>query len=123
MQFSGRKKTQVPVVAQPPEQSPNMGLKFTQMGKYLIAAGSERQEGEASFCPLLYIGIAGGKAWATRYPLDGKFAKDHDAVAAALHHGIQVINLEVKDVLPPADPVRLAIVAEGTVPGPRLIHF
>jgi hypothetical protein len=100
-----------------------MGLKFSQMGRYLIAAGSECLKGETSFSPLLYISVAGGKGWATRYRLDGKHKKDQDAAAAALHYGAQVINLEVKDVFPPSDPVQLIVVAEGAARAPRLLHF
>lgn len=122
MQFTGRKRPQVPG-AQPPEQTPYMGLKFTQMGKYLIAAGSECRKGEAAFSPLLYISVAGGKGWATRYVLDGKHKRDQDAAAAALHYGTQVINLEVKDVFPPQDPVQLTVVAEKAAPVPRLLRF
>lgn len=122
MQFTGRKRPQAPGT-QPPEQSPFMGLKFAQRGKYLIAAGSECRKGEDSFSPLLYISVAGGKGWATRYQLDGKHKQDQDAAAAALHYGMQIINLEVKDVLPPSDPVQLIVVAQNTARTPRLLRF
>jgi hypothetical protein len=81
-----------------------MDIKFTQSGEYLIAAGSELQEGQELFSPVLYISVIGGKGWATRYPLDGTFAKDDDASAEALRYGIQIITLQVKDVLPPGSP-------------------
>ncbi len=75
-----------------------MDIKFTQSGKYLIAAGSKQQEGQALFSPMLYISVIGEKGWATHYPLEGKFAKDDEASAAALHHGIQITTRQVKDV-------------------------
>ena len=77
-----------------------MDIKFTQTGKYLIAAGSAQQDGQGSFSPVLYISVIGAKGWATRYPLDGSFAKDDAASAAALHYGIQIITRQV-DVAPP----------------------
>ena len=75
-----------------------MDIKFTQSGKYLIAAGSKQQEGQKLFSPVLYISVIGEKGWATCYPVDGKFAKDDDATAAALHHGIQITTRQVKGV-------------------------
>ena len=81
-----------------------MDIKFTQSGKYLIAAGSKQQEGEEIFSPVLYISAIGEKGWATHYPLDGKFAKDADASAAALHYGIQIVTHQVAGVSRPGDP-------------------
>jgi hypothetical protein len=85
-----------------------MDLKFTQTGKYLIAAGSERREGQGHFSPVLYISIVGEKGWATHYPLDGKFGREEDAAAAALHYGIQIITRQVRDVLRPGEPQALS---------------
>jgi hypothetical protein len=75
-----------------------MDIKFTQAGEYLIAAGSKQQEGGELFSPVLYISVIGEKGWATRYPVDGKFAKDEDASAAALRHGIQITARQVRGV-------------------------
>lgn len=86
-----------------------VALKFTQTGKYLIAAGSERQEGKESFSPVLYISVVGEKGWATHYPLRGKFARDEEAAAAALHYGIQIITRQVRDVPRPGDPQLLTV--------------
>jgi hypothetical protein len=77
-----------------------MDLKFTQTGKYLIAAGSDQGK-PTVFNPVLYISIVGEKGWATRYPMAGNYAKDEEAAAAALHYGIQIITRQVKDVLRP----------------------
>ena len=85
-----------------------MDLKFTQTGKYFVAAGSERPEGQGHHSPVLYISVVGAKGWATRYPMAGKFAKDDEAAAAALHYGIQIITRQVRDVLLPDDP-RVAV--------------
>lgn len=108
MQFSSRKPNPASATLSP-ERSISMDLKFTQTGKYLIAAGSDRREGQESFRPVLYISLVGEKGWATHYPLDGKFAKDTDAAAAALHYGIQIITRQVRDVSLPGDPPRLAV--------------
>lgn len=108
MQFSSRKsgtEAATPSV----ERSIHVDLKFTQTGKYLIAAGSDRPVGQESFCPVLYISVVGEKGWATHYPLDGKFAKDHEAAAAALHYGIQIITRQVRNVLRPGDPPQAAL--------------
>ena len=43
-----------------------MDLKFTQTGKFLIAAGSQRRGESDKFDPVLYISIVGDKGWATR---------------------------------------------------------
>ena len=86
-----------------------MDLKFTQTGKYLIAAGCDKREGQASFRPVLYISVVGEKGWATHYPLDGKFPNEADAAAAALHYGIQIITRQVRDVLLPGEPARLVV--------------
>jgi len=103
MQFSSR-KTSLPSVTPRSDRNIHVDLKFTQTGKYLIAAGSDRPEGQEWFCPVLYISVVGDKAWATHYPLDGKFANDHEAAAAALHYGIQIITRQAKGVLRPDDP-------------------
>jgi hypothetical protein len=107
MQFSSRKANPASATAAL-ERSMNVDLKFTQTGKYLIAAGSERREGQEHFSPVLYISLVGDKGWATHYPLDGKFTKDDDAAAAALHYGIQIITRQV-DAVRPGDPVRLVV--------------
>ncbi|HEY1773732.1 MAG TPA: hypothetical protein VGH91_11135 [Gammaproteobacteria bacterium] len=86
------------------DQGTQIDLKFTQTGKYLIAAGSERQEGRESFTPVLYISLVGDKSWAIRYPVAGKFAKDEEAAAAALHYAIQIITRQIRDVARPGDP-------------------
>lgn len=78
-----------------------MDLKFTQTGKYLIAAGSAQDGRPDVFNPVLYISVMGEKGWATRYPMDGKFAKDDDAAAAALHYGIQIITRQIKNISRP----------------------
>jgi hypothetical protein len=86
------------------DQDARVNLKFTQTGKYLIAAGSERQEGRESYTPVLYISVVGDKGWAIHYPVSGKFAKDEEAAAAALHYAIQIITRQVRDVARPGDP-------------------
>ena len=108
MQFSSR-KTSLPSVTPRSDRNIHVDLKFTQTGKYLIAAGSDRVLGQDSFCPVLYISVVGEKGWATHYPLDGKFAKDHEAAAAALHYGIQIITRQVRNVLRPGDPPQAAL--------------
>lgn len=85
-----------------------MNLKFTQTGKYLIAAGSHRQGRSETISPLLFISVVGEKGWATQYPMEGSFAKDDDAAAAALHYGIQIVTRQVKDVARPGEPVGTA---------------
>lgn len=103
MQFSARKPSPESAIPRA-ERNIHVDLKFTQTGKYLIAAGSARPLGQESFCPVLYISVVGDKVWATHYPLDGKFANDHEAAAAALHYGIQIITRQVRDVPRPGDP-------------------
>ena len=104
MQFASRKPNpEVAILC--PERSVSVDLKFTQTGKFLIAAGSDRPEGQGHFSPVLYISLVGEKGWAMHYPLDGKFQRDEDAAAAALHYGIQIINRQVRDVRRPGDPV------------------
>ncbi len=78
-----------------------MDLKFTQTGKYLIAAGSDREDEAAPFNPVLYISVMGDKGWATRYPMDGRFSGENEAAAAALHYGIQIITRQIKTVKQP----------------------
>ena len=78
-----------------------MDLKFTQTGKYLIAAGSQRQSASDAFSPVLYISVMGEKGWATRYAVDGSYKKDDEAAAAALHYGIQIITRQIKTVKQP----------------------
>jgi hypothetical protein len=109
MQFSSRKSSAASV-ALSPESTLNMSLKFTQTGRYLIAAGSERRPGHDSFTPVLYISVVGDKGWAMNYPLAGKFAKDEEAAAAALHYGIQIITRQVRDVALPGGPLPLLAV-------------
>lgn len=78
-----------------------MDLKITHTGKFVIAAGSERQTASESYNPVLYIGIVNQKSWATQYPMQGRYNKVDDAVAAALHYGIQIITNQIKDIRPP----------------------
>ena len=77
-----------------------MEFKFTQTGKYVIAAGSEQDTPE-KFNPVLYISVVVEKGWATRYPMAGNYKKDEEAAAAALHYGIQIITRQIKDVARP----------------------
>ncbi|HEY1991593.1 MAG TPA: hypothetical protein VGH71_03965 [Gammaproteobacteria bacterium] len=102
MMFSSRKAANAATADV--ERGAQVDLKFTQTGKYLIAAGSELQDEHGFFTPVLYISVVGEKGWATRYPLGGKFAKDEEAAAAALHYGIQIITRQVRDVGRPGDP-------------------
>lgn len=78
-----------------------MDFKFTHTGKYLIAAGSVRDGTSEKFNPVLYISVLEDKAWATRYPMEGRYPKEDDAVAAALHYAIQIITRQRKDVKQP----------------------
>ena len=104
MQFTSRKSAAESATPSL-ERTLHVDLKFTQTGRYLVAAGSERREGHDSHSPVLYISVVGGKDWATHYPLAGKFAKAEDAAAAALHYGIKIITRQVRDVpLPDAPP-------------------
>ncbi|HEU5398792.1 MAG TPA: hypothetical protein VFV77_05895 [Gammaproteobacteria bacterium] len=80
-----------------------MDLKFTQTGKYLIAAGCEPGGASDTVSPLLFISIVGEKGWATRYPMQGSFARAEDAAAAALHYGIQIITRQAKHVARPGE--------------------
>jgi hypothetical protein len=82
-------------------RSQGMDFKFTQTGKYLIAAGSDREHEAAPFNPVLYISVVGEKGWATRYPMDGSFKGENEAAAAALHYGIQIITRQIKTVKQP----------------------
>lgn len=79
-----------------------MDLKFTQTGKYLIAAGSHRDTGSDSFNPVLYISVLSDKGWATHYPMEGRYPKDEEAAAAALHYAIQIITRQIKDIKQPS---------------------
>lgn len=92
-----------------PERKSSVDLKFTQTGKYVIAAGSDRPAGQESFRPVLYMSLVGDRGWATHYPLEGKFAQSEEAAAAALHYGIQIITRQVRDVPRPGDPVPAAV--------------
>lgn len=78
-----------------------MDFKFTQTGKYLIAAGSEREGRLDIFNPVLYISVLEDKAWATRYPMQGRYPCEKDAAAAAFHYAIQIITRQRKDVKQP----------------------
>lgn len=78
-----------------------MDLKFTHTGKYLIASGSDRDGNSDSFNPVLYISVLEDKAWATRYPMEGRYAKEDEAAAAALHYGIQIITRQIKNIKQP----------------------
>jgi hypothetical protein len=78
-----------------------MDLKFTQTGKYLIAAGSMREGGSDIFNPVLYISVLEDKVWATQYPMEGRYRKEDEAAAAALHYAIQIITRQRKDVKQP----------------------
>jgi hypothetical protein len=78
-----------------------MDLKFTQTGKYLIAAGSDREGEIGKFNPVLYISVMGDNGWATRYPMDGGYTGENEAAAAALHYGIQIITRQIKTVKQP----------------------
>ena len=103
VQFSSRKPAGSAVPS--PERTLQLDLKFTQTGRYLIAAGSDREPGGEGFCPVLYIGLVGDKDWAMHYPLAGTFAKSDDAAAAALHYGIQIITRQVRNVPLPGGPL------------------
>lgn len=105
MQFSSRKPAEI--VAPCPERTVHVDLKFTQTGRYLIAAGSDRPDGQAHYCPVLYISVIGDKGWARHYPLDGKFKDADEAAAAALHYGIQLVTRQVRHVPLPDDPLPL----------------
>jgi hypothetical protein len=85
-----------------------MDMKFTQSGKYLIAAGCQSDGKSETMSPLLFISVVGEKGWATHYPMQGRFAKPDDAAAAALHYAIQIITRQLKDVPRPGDPVAVA---------------
>jgi len=78
-----------------------MDIKFTQTGKYLIAAGSEREGGSDNFNPVLYISVLEDKVWATHYPMQGRYPREEDAAAAAFHYAIQIITRQRKDVKQP----------------------
>lgn len=104
MQFSSREAE--PASAQSPERSTAVDLKFTQTGKYLIAAGSERQEKKESFSPVLYLSLIDGKDWATQYPMRGSYKTQGEAAAAALHYGIQIITRQARVVTLPGMPGR-----------------
>ncbi|HEY3645967.1 MAG TPA: hypothetical protein VGM16_11570 [Gammaproteobacteria bacterium] len=108
MQFTSRKSNAEVVSSS--ERTVRVDLKFTQTGRYLIAAGSNQREGQEHFNPVLYISVVGDKGWAMHYPLAGKFNKEDDAAAAALHYGIQIITRQVKDVPRPDDPLPLTAV-------------
>lgn len=80
-----------------------MNLKYTYTGKYLIAAGCQRNGASDKISPLLFISLVGEKGWATAYPMEGSFAKDEDAAAAALHYGIELITRHFKDLPRPGE--------------------
>ena len=99
----GRRKGRMLYVQQ---RSASMDLKFTQTGKFLIAAGSRREGNSDSFNPVLYISVLQDKAWATQYPMEGRYPREEDAAAAALHYAIQIITRQKKDVKQPQETVR-----------------
>jgi hypothetical protein len=109
MQFTSRKSATESAIPCS-ERSVHVDLKFTQTGRYLIAAGSDRQQGHDFYCPVLYISVIGDKGWARHYPLEGKFARDEEAAAAALHYGIQIITRQVRTVPRPGDPLPIPAV-------------
>ena len=109
MQFSSSRKPGPAATARSLERSTAVELKFTQTGKYLIAAGSERQEQGAAHRAVLYIGVVGEKGWATQYPVSGSYKSEDEAAAAALHYGIQIITRQVRDVPLPGEPLPLAV--------------
>lgn len=78
-----------------------MDFKFTQTGKFLIAAGSQREGASDIFNPVLYISVLEDKVWATHYPMEGRYPRGEDAAAAALHYAIQIITRQKKDVKQP----------------------
>ena len=80
-----------------------MDMKFTQTGKFLIAAGSQQEGASDVNTPLLFISIVGEQGWATRYPMLGSYAKAEEAAAAALHYGIQIITRQAKHVACPVE--------------------
>ncbi|HEV7165762.1 MAG: hypothetical protein ACHQAZ_02435 [Gammaproteobacteria bacterium] len=79
-----------------------MDLKFTHTGKYLIAAGSNRDTLSETFNPVLYISVLTDKGWATQYPMEGRYPKEDEAAAAALHYAIQIITRQIKDIKQPS---------------------
>lgn len=78
-----------------------MDFKFTHTGKFLIAAGSQREGASDIFNPVLYISVLEDKVWATHYPMEGRYPRGEDAAAAALHYAIQIITRQKKDVKQP----------------------
>jgi hypothetical protein len=86
----------------------HMDIKFTQTGKYLIAAGCQNAGAAGAVSPLLFISVVGEKGWATHYPMEGSFAKADDAAAAALHYGIQIITRQLKNIARPGETVGVA---------------
>ena len=105
MQFSSR-KADMASASQSPERSIAVQFKFTQTGKYLVAAGSEWHEARGVFTPVLYMNVVGESGWATQYPRRGSFKDEDEAAAAALHYAIQIITRQVKHVPRPGDPVQ-----------------
>ena len=78
-----------------------MEFKFTRTGKYLIAAGSHREGSSERFSPVLYISVLEDPDWATPYPMEGRYVREDEAAAAALHYAIQIITRQKKDVKQP----------------------
>lgn len=81
-----------------------MNLKFTQTGKYLIAAGCQQNGVSDAVSPLLFISVIGAKGWATHYPMQGSYRNGEEASAAALHYGIRIITRQCKEVARPGAP-------------------
>lgn len=105
MQFSSNRKPAAESVTPSPERTLHVDLKFTQTGRYLIAAGSDRPEGSGHYCPVLYISVIADKGWARHYPLDGKFKSADEAAAAAFHYGIRLVTRQVRHVPLPDEPL------------------
>ena len=73
-----------------------MDLKFTQTGKYMIAAGCERIGSSEAHSPVLFISVLEDKDWAVHYPVEGSFSKPEEAAAAALHYAIRLITHQIR---------------------------
>ena len=108
MHFTSRKAEQASATTSSEHGLP-VQFKFTQTGKYFVAAGSEWHEAREAYSPVLYISVVGESGWATQYPMRGSFKGEDEAAAAALHYAIQIITRQAKNVLRPDDPPRSGI--------------